>query len=111
MEKINMKNMVVLRNLPSNIVEEAIVILKPNKRIKKLQKVEKQKKNDNPEEIKEKDYILKEAEMIVNSYISKVEKRKEIQFKDKSQKYIRLKKYAYLVSFISILEFICLIIM
>ena len=26
----SMKNMVVLRNLPSNIVEEAIVILKPN---------------------------------------------------------------------------------
>ena len=29
----SMKNMVVLRNLPSNIVEEAIVILKPNVKI------------------------------------------------------------------------------
>ena len=26
----DMKNMVVLKNLPSNIVDEAIVILKPN---------------------------------------------------------------------------------
>lgn len=32
----SMKNMVVLRNLPSNIVEEAIVILKPNVKLKNL---------------------------------------------------------------------------
>lgn len=32
----SMKNMVVLRNLPSNIVEEAIVILKPNVKLKKF---------------------------------------------------------------------------
>lgn len=32
----SMKNMVVLRNLPSNIVEEAIVILKPNIKLKNL---------------------------------------------------------------------------
>ena len=29
-----MKNIVVLKNLPSNLVEEAIVVLKANKRIK-----------------------------------------------------------------------------
>ena len=33
----NMKNMVVLKNLPSNIVDEAIVILKPNIKLKKLE--------------------------------------------------------------------------
>ena len=32
METSNMKNMVVLKNLPSNLVEEAIVILKSIKR-------------------------------------------------------------------------------
>ena len=110
MEKSNMKNMVVLRDLPSNIVEEAIVILKPNKKIKKLQKVENQTKSDNKEKVKEKDYILKEAEMLVNSYISNVENRKVSKITDKNFKYTRLKKYAYLVSAISILEFICLII-
>ena len=31
MQKNNVKNIVVLKNLPSNIVEEAIVILKSNK--------------------------------------------------------------------------------
>lgn len=35
METSNMKNIVVLKNLPSNIVEEAIVILKGNKKNKK----------------------------------------------------------------------------
>ena len=44
METSNMKNMVVLKNLPSNLVEEAIIILKSNKKVKKLQKIEKKRK-------------------------------------------------------------------
>ena len=32
-----MKNMIVLKNIPSNIVEEAIIILKNNKKIKSLE--------------------------------------------------------------------------
>ena len=39
MNQSNLKNMVVLKNLPSNIVEEAIVILKTNKKVKKLEKI------------------------------------------------------------------------
>ena len=34
MESSDMKNMVVLKNLPSNMVEEAIIIFKENQRIK-----------------------------------------------------------------------------
>lgn len=44
METSNMKNMVVLKNLPSNLVEEAIVILKSSKKVRKLEKIEKKKK-------------------------------------------------------------------
>ena len=40
METSNLKNMVVLKNLPSNIVDEAIIVLKANKKTKKLQKIE-----------------------------------------------------------------------
>ena len=43
MESSKLKNMVVLRNLPSNIVDEAIIVLKTNKKVKKLQKIEKSK--------------------------------------------------------------------
>lgn len=44
METSNMKNMVVLKNLPSNLVEEAIVILKSSKKVRKLEKIEKKRK-------------------------------------------------------------------
>ena len=39
METSKLKNMVVLRNLPSNLVDEAIIVLKSNKNIKKLEKI------------------------------------------------------------------------
>lgn len=113
MENSNMKNMVVLRNLPSNIVEEAIIVLKSNKKVKKLQKIEKlekQKNTDEKNEKKDKDYILKEAEMLVNSYISKLENKNKVTFKKENKKYFKLKKYAFLISLISILEFIGLLI-
>ena len=74
METSRLKNMVVLKNLPSNIVDEAIIVLKTNKKVKKLQKIEKNKNQvENENDKKDKEYILKEAEMIVNNYISKIE--------------------------------------
>ena len=73
MEENNLKNIVVLKNLPSNIVEEAIVVLKGNK-IKLPEKVE--KKQDASAKTKTKDYILKEAEMIVSNYISNIENKR-----------------------------------
>ena len=66
----NMKNMVVLKNLPSNIVEEAIVIFKPNVKVKNSEV------NENNKKVKtenSKKYILNEAEMIIGNYISKIE--------------------------------------
>ena len=36
-----MKNIVVLKDLPSNIIDEAIVILKDNSKIKTLEAIEK----------------------------------------------------------------------
>ena len=41
MENNKMKNIVVLKNLPSNIVEEAIVFVKTNKYAKKLEYIDK----------------------------------------------------------------------
>ena len=42
MKQNQMKNMVVIKDLPSNIVDEAIIILKNNKKIKSLNTIEKQ---------------------------------------------------------------------
>ena len=78
MSQGNLKNMVVLKNLPSNIVEEAIVILKSNKKVKQVEKIEKTRLKENlQEKNKEKDYIIKEAEMLVSNYISTLEQKKK----------------------------------
>ena len=114
MNQSNLKNMVVFKNIPSNLVEEAIIILKANTRIRKPERIEKNKNTENVKQSKkENDYILKEAEMLVNSYVSRLEKKKEEKKNQNinlSKKYIRLKKYAYIASFVLIIESILLII-
>lgn len=78
MSQGDLKNMVVLKNLPSNIVEEAIVILKSNKKVKQAEKIEKKIVMENLENRnKEKEYIIKEAEMLVSNYISSLEQKKK----------------------------------
>lgn len=109
MEKSNLKNIVVLKNLPSNIVDEAIVILKPNKKIKKLEVLENNKKSKSAKKDFETDkHVLKEAEMIVTTYISKIEKKsKNQETKDKlNKKYERLKRYTLISSIILIISII-----
>ena len=112
METSNLKNMVVLKNLPSNIVDEAIIVLKANKKTKKLQKIENKKILENQENKKDKEYILKEAEMIVNNYISKIENKendKTIISKDTDGKYKKLKKYAIATTLLCIIQAIVII--
>ncbi len=107
MEASNLKNMVVLKNLPSNIVDEAIIVLKTNKKARKLQKVEKNIKSVNKNESKkDKDYILREAEMLVNNYISKIENKEKKDFSNKSlkEKYKKLKNYAIATTVICLLQ-------
>ena len=116
MNQSTLKNMVVLKNLPSNIVEEAIVILKSNNKIKQNEKIEKNgnnKNENNAEETKENDYILKEAEMLVSGYITRLEQRKkeknEIQ-KAINKKCKKLKKTIFAISIMLFIETILLII-
>jgi hypothetical protein len=88
MQISNLKNIVVLNNVDSNIVEEAFIILKPNVKVnedlknsylnhetKEFSKeeqekldIENQKNNDGKNE-----FILKQAEGIVNSYVKNLE--------------------------------------
>lgn len=112
MEASKLKNMVVLRNLPSNIVDEAIIVLKSSRKVKKLQKIEQNKKNQGSDnQKKDKDYILKEAEMLVNNYISKIEKdnSKDIFKNESKEKYNKLKKYAIVITIMCILQAIVII--
>ena len=78
METSDMKNMVVLKNLPSNMVEEAIIIFKENQRIKERELVEKSITSNEVEfQHKNKDAILKEAEMLITDYMNKIEEKKQ----------------------------------
>ena len=112
MEASNLKNMVVLKNLPSNIVDEAIIILKNSKKIKKLEKIENNKTTNKKEkQTTQKDYILKEAEMLVNSYVSKIENKEDKKFADNKmqQKKKKIKKYSIITTIIGVIEFILLL--
>lgn len=114
MSQGDLKNMVVLKNLPSNIVEEAIVILKSNKKVKQAEKIEKKIVIENLENSnKEKEYIIKEAEMLVSNYISSLEQKKKernINNKKLNQKYIKVRNYAIIISLIMMLESIAILI-
>ena len=112
MESSKLKNMVVLKNLPSNIIDEAIIVLKGNQKVKKLQKIEQSKNAQGNESVKkDKDYILKEAEMIVNNYILKIENndKKNIFNKDAKEKYNKLKKYSIAMTIMCVLQAIIII--
>lgn len=109
MQTNSVKNIVVLKSLPSNIVEEAIIILKSNKYAKKFQMIE---KNNNKElEQKEsngKEYIIKEAEALLSSYISKIENNKYIERPNKTlkEKYQKLRKYSIIMTILFAISFI-----
>ncbi len=113
MNQSKLKNMVVLKNLPSNIVEEAIIILKSNKIVKQNDKNTNAKENKTVNTNIENDYILKEAEMLVSNYISRIEdknkNKNELQKKINS-KCKKLKKCITIMSVILFLETILLII-
>lgn len=59
----NLKNIVVLKDLPSNLIEEAFIVLKKNHKAVKFEPIE--NKIDNTKD----DYIIKEAEMLVNNCV------------------------------------------
>ena len=108
MEKNQMKNIVVLKNLPSNLVEEAFIILKSNKLAQSLKYIEKKEASSKQENnSKSKDYIIREAEMVISNYISSVEKKEQKQDKTKiGNKYKWLKVYSIVVTILLVLRVI-----
>lgn len=90
MNKSNMKNVIILKNLPSNLIDEAIMVVKDKKKVKDINysdfikykeengiiqgdmRIEDLKKIEN---IKKEDrkYVIKEAEVVVTNYIKRIE--------------------------------------
>ena len=110
MQESNFKDTIVLKNIPSNIIDEAIIVLKQDKKAWELKKIESSKENRLEEKktpIK-KDYVVKEAEMIVADYMKGInnKKKQKEEIKNKNIKYNRLKKYAYISTAIMFLQLI-----
>lgn len=108
MEVSNMKNIVVLKNLPSNLVEEAIVILKTNKVAKKLEYIDKNTNLNVNNNNNTKEYMVREAESVISSYITKIEKNKNEKIPNIKieKKYKKLKVYSIIASILLVLMII-----
>lgn len=109
MTNSNMKNMIVLKDLPSNLIEEAIIILKSNQKIKNYKYVPNQKEKEKENGKRKDNYIVKEAEMIISNYISDItEKRKPTNTKLKT-KYERLKIISFILSVVCWIELVVIL--
>lgn len=92
-----LKNIVVLKNLPSNIIEEAFVVVKQNLKIDNINK-----ESTNSE--KEENYIIKEAQMVISDYLKNVENINEEQkIKKLEDKYKKLKAFSVWLALVAIL--------
>lgn len=99
MQNNKVKNTIVLRGMASNVVDEAIVILKPNVKLKKLEHTKNFHENNSS-----KDLILKEAEQVVEEYVNKINQENLDRQKRKLE--FRVKK----LQVISIIFFVALVV-
>lgn len=106
METSDMKNMIVLKNLPSNMVEEAIIIFKESQKVKQKELVDKRNNISFENKPKSRDYILKEAEMLVTDYINKLENRKKLNNSKSLNQYKKLQRYSITVTIFLIVSII-----
>ena len=98
----SMQNIVVLKDIPSNMVEEAIVILKPNIKLPQNVKVGAKVGKGS------KEYILREAEEVVSQYISNLEKPKQLEMTNRKliAKYNRIRTISVLCAVVGVLGII-----
>lgn len=134
----NLKNVIILKNLPSNLIDEAIVVVKDKKKIKDFNysdsikdggekfSIYNEKQNDKTiqgymkeedlkkiEKIKkeERKYVIKEAELVVANYLNKIEKPlSDRKIKKLEVSYRRVRKLNFLLGMTSIISIILAIV-
>lgn len=111
MNSNQMKNIIVLKDLPSNLIDEAFIILKDNKKVKMIEQIER-KNNNKIETEKSGEYIIKEAEMVISNYLSKIEAEKTVKthlIKKIENKYNRLKIVSIILGIVVVLNSILIL--
>ena len=103
MQKNKVNNIIVLKEMASNFVEEAIVVLKPNIEFKNDDK--KVKNNELSENERNKNRsIVKEAEFIIENSLNKLhEESKKNEKEEIEEKYKKMKKLVYALVIINVL--------
>lgn len=107
MNSENIKSVIILKGLPSNFIDEAIIVVKNKKEAKNLNYQDLLSNRNkviqgymNEEDLKKikkinkegRSYIVKEAEFVVNGYINKLDKSlEEKKVKNIERKYKRTK--------------------
>ena len=108
MDISRMKNMIILKNLPSNLADEAIIVLKENLKVKNKDLVDKKgiQKSKTKQPLGQDNYIIKEAECIVSEYLSKIDKNSNVLDKNINRKYKKMKTYSKIVTALAIVSII-----
>lgn len=95
-----LKNSIVLRGIASNIVDEAIVILKPNIKIKSKEIL---KGKCFEEKKTQRSLIVHEAEHIILEYMNKIDRKKIMNEKIKVEnknKALKISNIIFIIAFI-----------
>ena len=94
---MDMKNMVVIRNLPSNIVEEAWVVIKPEVKNKEKELIKRMKNNNFSSKAKT-SYVLEEAQTVIADYLKNINSYKDKKkYNDIIKKYNKQKKVSIIL--------------
>lgn len=100
-----LKNIIVLKGMASNVVQEAIVILKPNIEFERCNSIYKNKENTIFNTKKKS--VVSEAEYVINNYIKEIEttsskkKVKKLEQKYKASKILNVILFvSFIISFI-----------
>ncbi len=101
----NLKNMLILKDLPSNLIEEAYIVLNPNLKLK-IKETKEAEDNTKDNKVLSKDYILEEAKYVLLNYISKFEtKTEKVNIRLLEKKYKKLKRIT-IITLISFLIYV-----
>ena len=96
-----LKNIIVLKGMASNVVQEAIVILRPNIEFEKCNSLYKNKENNLFNNKKKS--VVSEAEYVINNYIKEIETTNS---KRKSQRLEKRYKFSKILNVILFISFI-----
>lgn len=114
MSKENTRNVIILKNLPSNLIAEAILVVEDKKQVAEYMKesefgANKDVSKKKIENVKKEDrkYVIKEAEIVVSNYIKRIEDnladRKIDRLKKSYKKTKKLNVFLAMTTIISIL--------